>query len=283
MDGTALAKKSKKIKIFYGVSISITAVALCLFINARFMINFANVTPYERSTGIEHLPVYSALAISTAILLICLILCCIFRSKSKKAVFAKAFVIVFAVSNIFASYFISLSMVEAVSYISEKDCTELSRFFPIDKYEYGESKKNFYSYKEVTFGDVYWIGNFSCKDFESDDSFEDLTDEPNDASVCMDYYYLNDDTGKMISEYNKKKKLYDTWFSLDNYINEYQVNGYIIYEYEDCYELIFINEKEVFYLSATKNKRTPYDYEDLLKNAEELRPILQEWEYIQNT
>lgn len=87
----------------------------------------------------------------------------------------------------------------------------------------------------------------------------------------------------MISEYNKKKKLYDTWFSLDNYINEYQVNGYKIYEYEDCYELIFINEKEVFYLSATKNKRTPYDYEDLLKNSEELRAILQEWEYIQNT
>ena len=67
MDGTAFSKKSKRIKIFYGVSISITAVALCLFINARFMINFANVTPYERSTGIEHLPVYSALAISTSI------------------------------------------------------------------------------------------------------------------------------------------------------------------------------------------------------------------------
>ena len=97
MEGTAFAKKSKIIKIFYGVSISITAVALCLFINARFMMNFANVTPYERNTGIEHLPVYSALAISTAILLICIILCCIFRSKSKKAVFAKVFVIVFAV------------------------------------------------------------------------------------------------------------------------------------------------------------------------------------------
>lgn len=277
MDGTAFAKKSNRIKIFYGVSISITAVALCLFINARFMINFANVTPYERSTGIEHLPVYSALAISSAVLLICLILCCVFKSNSKKTVAIKISAIIFAIIVIFASYFISSNIVDTVSYVSRNECSELSKFFPIDKYDYGKSNEDFYSYKEVTFGDVYWIGNYSSKDFESGDSFEDLTEEPNDSSVCMNYYYLKDDTGRLISEYNKKKQVYDTWFSLDNYVNEYKVNEYHVYEYEDCYEFILIDETEVFYFSATKNKRTSYDYKDLLKTAEGLKSNLKEW------
>lgn len=275
MDGNI--KKNRINKIFYGVSISITAVALCLFINARLMINFANVTPDARSNGIEHLPVYSALAISTAGLLICLIFCCAFRSNSKKTVALKISVIIFAVIIIFASYFISSDIVDSVSYVSQSESSELSKFFPIDKYDYGKSNENFYSYKEVTFGDVYWIGNYSSKDFESGDSFEDLTEEPNDSSVYMNYYYLKDDTGRLISEYNKKKQIYDTWFSLDNYVNEYKVNGYHVYEYEDCYEIILIDGTEVFYFSATKNKRTSYDYKDLLKTAEELKTNLQEW------
>ena len=280
MEGTI--KKRRINKIFYGVSISITAVALCLFINARLMINFANVTPGARSNGIEHLPVYSALAISTAVLLICLIFCCAFRSNSKKTVALKISVIIFAVIIIFASYFISSNTVDSVSYVSQSESSELSKFFPIDKYDYGKSNEDFYSYKEVTFGDVYWIGNYSSKDFESGASFEDLTEEPNDSSVCMNYYYLKDDTGRLISEYNKKKQIYDTWFSLDNYVNEYKVNGYHVYEYEDCYEIILIDETEAFYFSATKNKRTSYDYKDLLKTAEELKTNLQEWADISN-
>lgn len=275
MDGNI--KKNRINKIFYGVSISITAVALCLFINARLMINFANVTPGARSNGIEYLPVYSALAISTAVLLICLILCCAFRSNSKKTVALKISVIIFAVIIIFASYFISSNTVVSVSYVSQSESSELSKFFPIDKYDYGKSNEDFYSYKEVTFGDVYWIGNYSSKDFESGYSFEDLTEEPNDSSVCMNYYYLKDDTGRLISEYNKKKQIYDTWFSLDNYVNEYKVNGYHVYEYEDCYEIILIDGTEVFYFSAAKNKRTSYDYKDLLNTAEELKTNLQEW------
>lgn len=275
MDGTIFTKKSKINRIFYGVSIPLTILILSFFIYKRVTISFSNTDVTLRSNGIEYLPLYSALAISTSILLICLICCCIFKSDFKISMTIKGSLIVICFIGIITSYFISSNIVETVTYISENNTSELSQFLPIDKYDYGESNRDFYSYKEVTFNDVYWIGSSSYKHFESKDIVEDWTNEPSDSYVFMDYYYLNDDTGKKIAEYDKKRLLHNNFYSLDNYEKKYKIDNYDVYEYEDSYELIYTNETEALYLSASKNKRTSYDCDDLINIAEELKTNLQ--------
>lgn len=275
MDGTISTNKIKIIRIFYGVSIPLTVLVLVICVYKRFTINFANIDVSLRSSGIEYLPVYSALAISISILLICLICCCIFKTHSKKSMIIKSSVIVIFFIGIITSYFVSSNIVDTVTYISENSTSELSQFFPIDKYDYNDSKRDYYSYKEVTFNDVYWIGSSSYKLFESADIVEDWTNEKSDSNVFLNYYYLNDDTGTKIKEFNKKMHYYDTFYSLDNYNNKYKIDGYDVYEYEDNYELIFVNATEVLYLSASKNKRTVYDFKNLINIAEELKMNLQ--------
>lgn len=275
MDGTISTNKIKITKIFYGVSIPLTVLVLVICLYKRITINFANIDVSLRSNGIEYLPVYSALAISISILLICLICCCIFKSNSKKSTIIKGFAITVVFIGIITSYFVSSNIVDTVTYISENSTSELSQFFPIDKYNYDESNGDFYSYKEVTFNDVYWIGSSSYKYFEPKDIVEDWTNETSDSNVFLNYYYLNDDTGKKIAEYNKKRLFYNNFYSLDNYEEKYKIDNYDVYEYEDNYELIYTNKTEALYLSASKNKRTLYDCNDLINIAEELKTNLQ--------
>lgn len=275
MDGTISTKKGKIIKIFYGVSIPLTVLFLAFFVYKRFTINFANMDVALRFNGIEYLPVYSALAISTSFLLICLICCVIFKSKSKSSVIIKGAVLAALFIAVLLSYFISANSVETVTYISERYTEELSPFFPIDQYDYDGSAADFYSYKEVTFNNVYWMGNSSYKFYEAEDLVTEWTSESGDLIVFMNYYYLNDDTGKKVAEYERKKNHYDTFYALDDYIDKQETNGYEIYENENSYELFFVNETEVFYLSASKNEKTVYDCNDLVNIAEELKSNLQ--------
>lgn len=84
--------------------------------------------------------------------------------------------------------------------------------------------------------------------------------------MFTNYYYLNDESGKRVKEYKRSRKLYDS-LTFTDYTTEQHKDNFDIYEYDDNYEIIFIDDTEVFYFSASKNKRTQYSIEDITETA----------------
>lgn len=171
--------------------------------------------------------------------------------------------------GIVVSSIVSFSIVNTNEYTSSNITGTEKQYFPIDKYKYDEKSEDFYYYKEVKIGKAYWFGSCSYKDFAAKNNMVDLVEERTDSTVFMNYYFLCDKNGNRIKEFKKKMAWYDVFSISDEVISEYQQDDFIVYEYEDSFECFAFDDKEAFYLSASKNKRTKYNSDDVLNISKE--------------
>lgn len=267
MDGTIFVKKKKIVKVLHIVFIVLFAIIMLFFLCRRLSINYANIYSTYRATGIEYSLLYSILTIGSAILLLFLIISFFIKKNSKKQSVILLCTGVLILMGIGLSTVISFLLVDSNEYLSKSICASEKQYFPIDEYEYKEHSSDCYYYKEVSIGDTYWIGSYSYKDFAAESTLVDLTEEPYESTVFTNYYYLKDEDGSRIKEYERSKKLYDV-LSFSDYLSEFHQDNFDVYEYDDNYEIIFANDKEVFYFAASKNKRTQYRLDDIVKLAE---------------
>lgn len=260
---TSVNKQFKSIQIILTI-IDFIVLIFCLY--RMITINYANIYQYDRVTGIEHLPLYFFLAIALFIIFIISVGIILFwKEWNNKIIIPYAIFVILIIISIIAG--LKLPIVN--EYTSSSYNQEQSEFLPIDKFEYKEDSEDYYFYRDVTIGDIYWIGSSSYKDFATENRTVEWTEEPQDSTVYLNYYYLFDESGHLVKNYLNKKNWYDI-LSVSYYESEQKIDNYVIYEYEDCYELILEDDKEIFYLSASKNKRTQYDENDLIVIANEL-------------
>ncbi len=271
MDGTTFAKKPK-LRALTAVHIALTVlttVLLLIFTFNRLLINYANVYPTDRSDAIEYSPLYSALAIGFAVLLLFFLICALIRFD-----YLKQQIIVFGIGAVIVICIIcggrfALSIPESNEYSSKKANESVSQYFPIDNYKYDKKSSDFYYIKEVTIGDTYWIGSYAYKNFDNLDKVEEQAEEESPSYVFMSYYYLKDDTGRRVKDYIRNRDLFGLFY-VNDYISEYREDNYKFYEYEDAYEFILTDDNEVFYLTANKNELTEYDSKDIISTAKSL-------------
>lgn len=267
-------KETKTIKIVTIVLACLSFIFACIFAWKRLWINYANIYPYDRTNGIENSLFYSTISIGLAILFVYLCFCLKLKPKKKKHFFALIIVgVVLCLGILIVSIFSNLYVIEN-DYQSKKFDSEQSEFLPINNYSYKENSDDFYYYKEVVLGDTYWIGSCSYKDFAAENSLVDFTEDVDDSTVFLNYYYFTDDSGRRVKEFLKKKDLYDV-FSESEYLDEYQDGKFTAFENECDYEFMFIDDKEVYYFTASKNKRTQYDFDEFIQLAEKFLKTIQ--------
>ncbi len=257
---------SKKMKFIHIVITIVDFLALVFFLDKILMISYANVYQYGRITGIEHVPLYLSLSIvlfTAFIVFICFLLS--WKKSNKKIFFAYAvFVILIIIAVI-----VGFKLPKINEYTSSSYNQSQAEYLPIDKFEYKENSEDYYFYREVTIGNTYWIGSSSYKDFAAENRTVEWTEEPSDSTVYLEYYYLLDESGCFIKDFSNRKVFWDI-ISPPDFDSEQIIDGYTVYEYFDSYEVIFESDSEVFYLCASKNKRTEYDANDLVSVANEL-------------
>ncbi|MGN0522209.1 MAG: hypothetical protein ACI4IQ_06185, partial [Eubacterium sp.] len=244
-------------KKIYKIIILLTFILFCYFTYKRITINYAYIYPVGRSCGIEYSLLYTMLSIELFVLIVFLL--CFFNAKklrtNKKAIFISVICIILV---LIGSIVFSLKAPKTFEYQSSQTDNKTSAFFPIDSFEYKEPSQNYYYFKQYQFSDTSWIGCCSYKDFASENPLIDLTEEISDSTVFMNYYYLKDSKKHKIKEFNFKRNLYDL-SSSNIYVSEIHKDNYSLYEYEDNYEFILIDDETVFYLSSSKNNKTEYD------------------------
>lgn len=270
MDGiTSVNKHFKTIHIIFTF---IVFIILGFFSYRLFTVNYANIYQYDRASGIEHLPLYFCITIVLCVIFIISIIILLFNKQYNiKMIFVYMLFILF----ITISIILGIKLPNVTEYSSSLYNQSQSEYLPIDEFEYNENSTDYYYYRNVSIGDIYWIGSSSYKDFAAENTMVDLTEDVSESTVFMNYYYLFDDSGYLVKDYSKKKIWYDI-LSVDNYETEKQIDNYKVYEYQDCYELILEENNEIFYLSASKNKRTKYDENELVVIANKLTNKLRE-------
>lgn len=83
MAGIIFSKKYKSAKILHLFATVFTAIFACVFLYKRLSINYANIYPTERFTGIEYSVLYSTLFIGFSVALLFLISCFLLKSNQK--------------------------------------------------------------------------------------------------------------------------------------------------------------------------------------------------------
>lgn len=270
MVGTVL--DNKKSKIIHIVFTVVDFIALMIFLFKLLTINYASIYQYGKSSSVEYLPLYFGLTIvlsvtfliSTGLLLFC-------KDISTKIIGVDIFFILIMALTIV----ISLKIPNVNEYASSSYNQTQIDYFPIDEYEYNEDSNDYYYYREVNFGYIYWIGSSSYKNFTAKNTTDTSSEEIGKSVVFMNYYYLNDKSGYLTKDYSNKKIWYDILY-VNDYESEQKIDNYTVYEYEDSYEVILESDNEVFYLSASKNNRTEYDKDDLINLAKNFKNTLRE-------
>lgn len=260
---TSVNKKFKAIHIAFTI---IDFIALTFFLDKMLMVSYANIYQYGRITGIEYVPLYLCLIIVLfAIFIISIGLLMFWKKWSKKIIFSYVVcVILITIATI-----VGLKLPNVNEYTSSSYNQSQSEYLPIDKFEYKENSEDYYFYRDVTIGDTYWIGSSSYKDFAAENRTVEWTEEPRDSTVFLNYYYLFDESGYLIKDFSNKKIFWDIIAPAD-FDSEQKIGNYTVYEYSDNYEVMLESDSEVFYLCASKNKRTEYDANDLVSIANEL-------------
>lgn len=270
MAGTTSAERI--VKIIHIAFAIIDLIAFIVFFIKSLTINYANIYQYSKSSSIENLPLYVCMAI---VLFITFIISVGFLLICKKVSIKIIFVDVFFVVAIIIALIISPKIPNVNEYVSSGYNQEQVDYFPIDEFKYNEDSEDYYYYREVNFGDVYWIGSSSYKNFTPKNATDTSSEEIGQSVVFMNYYYLNDENGFLTKDYSNKKIWYDMLY-VNDYESEQKIDDYTVYEYEDSYEVILESENEVFYLSASKNERTEYGKDYLIDLARKFNNTLRE-------
>lgn len=234
------------------------------------IINFANVYSNYNNNGIENHYSNVVMAISFAVLFAFLLVSYFIIYKKSKhikiSMIATGVICVIIILSCGISNYYINSQNEIYTYNNSIVESNVKTLFPIDNFSYNENSKNNYYFKDVHYKNIYWAGSSSYKDFAEENSTVYLSEEPTDSTVYLTYYYIKDDSKKMINLFNRNKEKYDN-LSNDEYTVVKHIGNYTILESDYSYEFLLIDDTEVFYLSASKNKRTKYTYKDIEKTA----------------
>ena len=235
------------------VVISFRIIVFLLFlicIVRRFLISYSLIHSY--GLGLE-----SSLGCTVLVFVSLILFCLSFIRFFKKN---SVIFIVFAIISIVISLIASSKIPNVYQYESSKNDNNVSSCFLFDNY-IDKSSRSYYYLKKVELFDAHWIGCSLYKEFETENSFEDLMQDTNDSNVTINYYYLKDPSGRRIKEYIEKKLLSEA-FDIDYvYDNEIHTEKYSVYEYGNQLEFVSEADDMVFYISANKNKHTSYDLE----------------------
>lgn len=177
----------KRFKTIHIVFTIVDFIMLAFLAYKLFTINYASIYQQDKSSSIEYLPLYFGLTIVLLVIFIISISILLFCKKyNSKIIFAYLFFIVFIVIAVI----IGVKLPNVSEYSSSGYDREHSEYLPIDKFEYNKNSSDYYYYRDVTIGDIHWIGSCSYKDFAAEDAIVDLTEETYESTVFMNYYYL---------------------------------------------------------------------------------------------
>ena len=127
-----------------------------------------------------------------------------------------------------------------------------SSIFPLDDIYTNKSCKDDYSFESVNINNDYFVSSFQNRTIE-ENSITDINTDPKDLYLDFISFYACSDSYR-IKEIKNRRKIVSLINGETDSETIYNSDGFIVYDGEINYEVVYESENEFFYATVNRNK-----------------------------
>ena len=174
----------------------------------------------------------------------------IFKNKVVPSVFVSLILILTVLTVALCIYAKQIPVEEAL--YGDEANQKYSSIYPLDEIYSNKKYKDNYSFESVNLNNDYIVSSFQNRRIE-EDSITDFNTDPKDTYLDFISFYACSDSSRIKEIKNRRKIVSQINGETDSEII-YNKNGFVVYDGEINYEIIYETENEFFYATVNRNK-----------------------------